>query len=174
MELEVGKLVESIGVSVSEAQQGLENHALQRFFHYFEAVGEDNAAQRRECNSFNIKNILKEDEKTPVMRPVTAKILIPCSDDLSKSAVAEIPLAALANHMQVHLDKVTVKVKTKLITDNSGSVKVDINAPVPNGMNSSDTFDDVTAESGMIEMVFHVGQMSEGESRVVQNIERVI
>lgn len=108
-----------------------------------------------------------------MIEPAAVKILMPCEDDLSEKRVVEIPLVTLANHMQVQLDKVTVKVKARLLTDSAGSVRMDINAPVPNGMSSFEDSED-GGESGMIEMVFNVAGMSEGESRVVQNIQRVL
>lgn len=174
MEFEVGKLVESVGVSISEAQQGLENHALHRFFHYFKPVSGGGASPGREWIPDNAENGKKEEWETQLMEPATAKILVPCEDDLSKKTVVEIPLVTLANHMQVQINKVTVKVNTKFMTDSAGSFKMDINAPVTNGMNSSDYPENGANDSGMIEMVFQIAEMPEGESRVMQNIERVL
>lgn len=173
MEFEVGKLIESIGISVSEAQQGLENHALQRFLHYFEAASCRNPSPGNEPCRWDVKNILSKERETQVIEAAAVKILMPCEDDLSEKRVVEVPLVTLANHMQVQLDKVTVKVKARLFTDSAGSVRMDINAPVSNGMSSSEDSED-GGESGMIEMVFNVAGMSEGESRVVQNIQRVL
>lgn len=174
MEYEVGKLVESFGAAISEAQQGLEKHALQRFFRYFEPVSGVSPQARREWNPKEAENMQKEEWETQLMQPVTARILMPCEDDLSKKAVVEIPLVTLASHMQVQLNKVTVKVNTKFLTDGAGSIKMDINAPVTNGMNSSDYPDNRANDSGMIEMVYQIAEMPEGESRVMQNIERVL
>lgn len=174
MEFEVGKLIESFGVSISNAQQGLENHALQRFFHYFGPVSGGNASPRKEWIPGNAEYMQKEEWETQLMEPATAKILMPCEDDLSKKTVMEIPLVTLASHMQVQLNKVTVKVNTKFITDSAGGVKMDFNTPVANGMNSSDHPENGANDSGMIEMVFQIAEMPEGESRVMQNIERVL
>lgn len=174
MEFEVGKLVESFGIAISEAQQGLERHALQRFFQYFEPVSGGGAQTRREWIPNNAENMQKKEWETQLMQPAITKILMPCEDDLSKKTVVEIPLVALASHMQVQLNKVTVKVNTKFLTDGAGSVKADINAPVSNGMNSSDDPENRANDSGMIEMVYQIAEMPEGESRVMQNIERVL
>ena len=174
MEFEVGKLIESIGISVSEAQQGLENHALQRFFHYFETAPEKDTCQRPTCGQMRGKDLLTEEQGVPVMEPTVAKILLPCDDDLSKRKVAEIPLVTLANHMQVRLDKVTVRVKTNFLTDSAGGVRMDINGPIPKSRDACENPEGDGVESGMVEMVFQVAKMPEGTSRVVQNIERVV
>lgn len=174
MELEVGKLVEAIGASISDAQQELENHALHRFFRYFEPVSEGSAQVRRGWIPNDVENGKREEWETQLMKPATVKILVPCEDDLSKKTVVEIPVVTLANHMQVQINKVTVKVNTKFITDSAGSVKTDINAPVTNGMSSSDYPENGVNDTGMIEMVFQIAEMAEGESRVMQNIERVL
>ena len=82
---------------------------------------------------------------------------------------------ALAHHRQVHLDKVTVRVKTRLSSDGNGSVMADINAPVFRAANALEDSEGVSGDDvGEIEMVFHVTDSAEGLSRVVQNISKTI
>ena len=100
---------------------------------------------------------------------------MPCSDNITKVAPVEIPLVALAHHRQVHLDKVKVRVKTRLTSDNSGSVMADINAPIFNAANSPEDTETVSGDDvGEIELVFNVTDSTEGLSRVVQNISKTI
>lgn len=174
MEFEVGKLIESIGISVSKAQQGLEHHALQRFFCYFGTASEREAAPGTECGQAAIRDILQKERETAAMEPEVARILMPCDEDLDRKKVVEVPLVALTDHRQVQLDKVTVKVKTKFVTDNTGGVRVDIGAPIAKGTDFSEEPEGDGAGCGVIEMVFQTAGMPEGEARIVQNIERVM
>lgn len=161
--MDIHSLIEAIGTSVSKAQQEIEQHSIERFFDYFQrpsvAMTASNGA----------------DSEPQGFEPITAKVVMPCADNISKTAPVDIPLVALANHRQVHLNKVTVKVKTRLTADNSGNVMADINAPVSNAANSpEDTEAASNNDVGEIELVFNVTDSSEGMSRVVQNISKTI
>lgn len=158
MEFEICRLMEAIGKSVSEAQQNLEDHSMQRFLSYFEPVSDR----------------IHEQSVQRAVKPLTAQIIIPSDEDLSKTTVAEIPLVTLASHMQVHLNQVTIKVRTNFLMDESETVKVDLNKSFSNGIDSSVNSKSDNSESGMIEMVFQISEKPEGEARVVQNIERLI
>ncbi len=161
--MDIHSLIETIGTSISKAQQGIEQHSIKRFFDFFE---NPNAAMS-ESNDASIE--LRGFE------PITAKVVMPCSDNIAKAAPVEIPLVALAHHRQVHLDKVTVRVKTRLTSDNSGSVMADINAPIFNAANSPEDTENVSRDDmGEIELVFNVTDSTEGLSRVVQNISKTI
>lgn len=108
-------------------------------------------------------------------KPITEKFIMPCPDNIGKTAPVEIPLVSLANHRQVHLSKVTVKVKTRLTSDNSGSVMADINAPVFNAANFPEETEAASNNDvGEIELVFNVTDSAEGMSRMVQNISKII
>ena len=163
MQLSIQDLIASIGCSVSEAQQTIENHSMQRFFDFFEADMQTDAA-----NDAN-----DADTPTASLKPRTIKMSLPSSDDLSKSCDVNIPLPALAHHRQVHLDKVTVKVKTRLTTDSSGKMMADMGAPVSNECSTPNTSDG-DDEYGEINLVFNVSESSEGVSRVVQNMTKTI
>lgn len=161
--MDIHSLIETIGTSVSKAQQGIEQHSLKRFFDFFEKPNTDMS----ESNDAN--NELQGFE------PITAKVVMPCSDNIAKAAPVEIPLVALAHHRQVHLDKVKVRVKTRLTSDNSGSVMADINAPIFNAANSPEDTENVSGDDiSEIELVFNVTDSTEGLSRVVQNISKTI
>lgn len=163
MQLSIQDLIASIGCSVSEAQQTIENHSMQRFFDFFEADMQTDAA-----NDAN-----DADTPTASLKPRTIKMSLPSSKDLSKSCDVAIPLPALAHHRQVHLDKVTVKVKTRLTTDSSGKMMADMGAPVSNECSTPNTSDG-DDEYGEINLVFNVSESSEGVSRVVQNMTKTI
>ena len=161
--MDIHSLIEAIGTSVSRAQQGIEQHSIERFFDYFQNSNTDAAASN---------DITGE---KPEFKPITAKVVMPCADNISKAASVDVPLVALANHRQVHLNKVTVKVKTRLTSDNSGNIMADINAPVLNAANLPENTEAASDDDvSEIEMVFNVTDSSEGMSRVVQNISKTI
>lgn len=161
--MDIHSLIEAIGTSVSRAQQSIEQHSIERFFDYFQ---NPNAVM----SASNDTNALPQG-----FEPITARVVMPCLDNIAKTAPVDIPLVALANHRQVHLDKVTFKVKTRLTSDNSGNITADINAPVLNAANSpEDTAAASNDDVGEIELVFNVTESSEGMSRVVQNISKTI
>lgn len=162
--MNIHSLIEAIGTSVSKAQQGIEQHSIERFFDYFQ-----------DPNTIMTADLGDTDSAPRGFEPITAKVVMPCSDNIDKTAPVEIPLVALAHHRQVHLNKVTVKVKTRLTSDNSGSVMADINAPVFNAANSPEETEAASNDAvGEIELVFNVTDSAEGMSRVVQNISKTI
>ena len=162
--MNIHSLIEAIGTSVSKAQQGIEQHSIERFFDYFQ-----------DPNTVMTANLGDTDSAPQGFEPITAKVVMPCSDNIGKTAPVEIPLVALAHHRQVHLNKVTVKVKTRLTSDNSGSVMADIHAPVFNAANSLEETEAASNDDvGEIELVFNVTDSAEGISRVVQNISKTI
>lgn len=161
--MDIHSLIETIGTSVSRAQQGIEQHSLKRFFDFFEKPN----TEMSDSNDANIE--------LQGFEPITAKVLMPCPDNIARAAPVEIPLVALAHHRQVHLDKVKVRVKTRLTSDNSGSVMADINAPIFNAGNSLEDTENVSGDDiSEIELVFNVTDSTEGLSRVVQNISKTI
>lgn len=161
MEMDVHKLIETIGISVAKAQQGIEQHSILNFFDYF--------THNDSANSNGLNN-------TPEgYKPITEKMILPCIDDINKNAAVEIPLVALAHHRQVHLDKITVRLKTRISSNSSGAVMADIDAPVSNLAHSPDKSEEkLDDKTGEIELVFSVSESSEGLSRVVQNITKTI
>lgn len=160
--MDIRTLIESLGTSVSKAQQGIEQHSIERFFDYFQ-------------NPNTVMTASNDMGDAPQgFEPITAKVVMPCPDNITKTAPVEIPLVALANHMQVHLNKVTFKVRTRLTSDNIGNVMADINAPVLNAANSPEDTEAANGNVGEIELVFNVTESSEGMSRVVQNISKTI
>lgn len=161
--MDIHNLIETIGTSVSEAQHGIEQHSLLRFFDFFK---NPNTATT-ESNDVN--------SEAQRFEPITAQVVMPCSDNIAKTAPVDIPLVALAHHRQVHLNQVTVRVKTQLTTDNNGSVMADINAPIFNAANPPEGTEAVSGDDiGEIELVFNVTDSAEGLSRVVQNISKTI
>ena len=163
MQLSIQDLIASVGQSVSEAQQTIEIQSIQRFLDFFET----------DMHTSATNNANDTDTATVSLKPRTIKMSLPSSDDLSKSCDVNIPLPALAHHRQVHLDKVTVKVRTRLTPDDNGNMMADIGAPVSSECSnpgSSDSDD----EYGEINLVFNVSDSSEGVSRVVQNITKTI
>ncbi|MFG6358046.1 MAG: DUF2589 domain-containing protein [Acetatifactor sp.] len=161
--MDVQSLIETIGTSVSEAQQGIEQHSIKRFLDYFQRPDAAMAVSDQEAS------------EPQGLAPITEKMVLPCSDNIGRSAPVEVPLVALAHHRQVHLDKVTVRVKTRLSSDGNGSVMADINAPVLRAANALEDSEGVSGDDvGEIEMVFHVTDSAEGLSRVVQNISKTI
>lgn len=161
--MDIGNLIEAIGRSVSRAQHGVEQHSIERFFDYF-------------TNRDMVMGASNDMNGSPAgFEPITAKIVMPRSDDITKTAPMDVPLVAFANHRNVHLSKVTVKVKTRLSTDNCGNVTADINAPVLNAANSPEDSNAASDDgTGEIELVFNVTDSAEGISRVVQNISKTI
>ena len=162
--MNIHSLIEAIGTSVSKAQQGIEQHSIERFFDYFQ-----------DPNTVMTADLGDTDSAPQGFTPITAKVVMPCSDNISKTVPVEIPLVALAHHRQVHLDKITFKVRTRLTSDNSGNIMADINAPVLNTANSLEEPEvDQINGTGEIELVFNVTESAEGISRVVQNISKTI
>ena len=160
--MDMHSLIEAIGTSVSKAQQGIEQHSIERFFEYFQ-------------NPNKVMTASNDTADVPQgFEPITAKVVMPCQDNIGKAEPVEIPLVALAHHRQVHLSKVIVKVKTRLTSDNSGSVMADINAPVANAANSPEETEAASEDVGEIELIFNVTDSAEGMSRVVQNISKTI
>lgn len=160
MQLSVEDLIASIGRSVSAAQQTIENHSMQRFFDFFEPEINESAADSNEGGTISLK-------------PRMIKISLPQSDDLSKYCQVDIPLPALAHHRQVHLDKVTVRVKTKLRPDADGNMRADIGSPIRKDDMTNDNSQNGD-EYGEINLTFNIGESSEGIARVVQNITKII
>lgn len=156
MQFSVQDLISSLGRSISAAQQTIENHALQRFFDFFEADMHHG----------------KDGEDALSYRPKTVTVSLPSVNDLTKYCDVDIPLPALAHHRQVHLDRVTVNVRTKLVPGDGGEMMADMEAPEPNDANRAKTpSDDVFGE---LNLVFQVGETAEGVARVVQNITKTI
>lgn len=158
--MDIGALIEAIGTSVSKAQQRIEQHSIERFFDYFSESGVKSAS-----------NDLSETQ--PNFKPVTTKVVMPCSSDISKTETVDVPLVALASHRQVHLDKITVKVRTRLTADNS-CISADINAPSNDSNYPGKTDGENADRMDEIELVFNVSESSEGVSRVVDNISKTI
>lgn len=161
--MDIHSLIETIGTSVSKAQQGIEQHSIKRFFDFFETP---NRSMDESDDSSS---------ESRIFEPITTKVALPCSDDIAKTAPVEIPLVALAHHRQVHLDKVKVRVKTRLTSDNNGRVMADINTPVLNAAIPPEDTETISGDDiGEIELVFNVTDSAEGLSRVVQNISKTI
>lgn len=154
MQLPLDELIASLGCSVSSAQQRIENHSLSRFFEFFET-----AVRSGESNS------------TEALSPKTITMSLPRSDDLSKTCDTAIPLPALAHHKNVHLDKVTIKLRTRLNEGDDKIIMADMDAPSTNECDTQDPLSDSCAE---INLTFSVSDSSEGVSRVVQNITKTI
>lgn len=164
MELDIQRLIESIGLSVSQAQQTIEDHSLDRFFDYFNGGGIPAGDTNGSAES--------EQGTSPQFKPKTVKISMPCQNDISKNEMSDVPLVTLTQHRQVHLDKVTVKIRTKLQSDENGSVTADMAAPILNDCSSPDKpIDNVYDE---INLTFNIDDHSEGLSRVIQNITKTI
>lgn len=159
MELALQQLIEAIGLSVSQAQQTIENHSLGRFFDYFKGTGLSSDA-------------LNGSAQGGQFEPKTVKISMPCQEDISKNEMYDVPLVALTNHRQVHLDKVTVNIRTRLQSDEHNNVTADMTAPLSNGCSSPDGPEKNVCDE--ITLTFNIGDRSEGLSRVVQNITKII
>lgn len=177
--MDIHSLIEAIGTSVSKAQQGIERHSLERFFEYFHSPDSLAAASDGEDNLMeNEKHDSERDSEQNARQgfePITARVIMPRADDINRTAPVEVPLVALAHHRQVHLSKVTVRVKTRLTSDGNDIVKADINAPVSNSANAPEQPEAANgSEAGEIELVFNVTDSSEGISRVVQNISKTL
>lgn len=160
MTLGINQLIESIGKAVSEAQLDMEKKSLCQFFEYFE--------ERRGG---------EEDADNVELRPITAKILMPRSDDITKTIDVEVPLLSLVHHNQVSLDKVSVKMKVNLYMDDNNEIRADMNMPVSGRTASANDTGEETADQARtheIELVYQVSDKSEGLSRVVQNITKTI
>lgn len=166
MELSIRQLIEAIGTSVSDAQQTIEYHSMERFFDFFQPSQPNMAV-----NSINGINL--DENGGDTLEPKTVKIALPCQDDITKTEAADVPLAALTQHRQVHLDKVTVKIKTRLQSDDNSNIMADMTAPIPNNGSSPDNSEssDVLSE---INLEFNVDERSEGLSRVVQNMTKTL
>ena len=160
--MNIQTLIETIGTSVSMAQQGIERHSLEKFFEYF---------QQPELMA-NSEGELNEPQG---YKPITAKVAMPSGDNISKQTIVDVPLVSLISHRQVQLDKVVVKVKTRLSSDNYGNIEADINVPVSNTANTLDGAEaPVNSEKAEVELVFNVRDSAEGLSRVVQDISKTI
>ncbi len=160
VELDIQQLIESIGLSVSEAQQTIENHSIKRFFGFF-----DNEAV---CNSADGD----VSAAPPSMTPKKVGFMLPRSDDMSVEENKPIPLPALVHHRQVSLDKVTVNIKTRLRADSDQRVMTDMSsAPPKKGKADEDANDDTYGE---INLEFNVRDSAEGVSRVVQDMIKTI
>lgn len=158
MEFDLSRLMQEMGNAVSEAQQNLENHSLQRFLSYFEPVSEHN----------------QEQDSQKSMKPRTMQMIMPSDANLNKTIVAEIPLVTLANHMAVNLKQISIKVRANLSMDESGAVKATVREAAAVPTDSMDAPAGKSAESDSIEMVFQVAEQPEGAARITQNIERLL
>ncbi len=162
MELDIQKLIEAVGLSVSQAQQTIENHSLGRFFDYFEDTH----------LSADSGSVTDQQNKPPQFEPKSVKISMPCQEDISKNKMYDVPLVILTHHRQVHLDKVTVKIRTRLRSDEHNKVTADMTAPAPGDCSQPDEPNENICDE--INLTFNVDNCSEGVSRVVQNITKII
>lgn len=153
MQLSISELIASIGCSVSEAQHTIENHSVQRFFGYFDTVSSPNSDGN-------------------VLSPKTVKMSLPSGEDITKTCDIDIPLPALAGHRHVSLERVTVKINTRLSADEGGSIVADMGAPIMSEGASAP--DGRLGDYGEINLVFNVGDSPEGVARAVQNITKTI
>lgn len=160
--MDIESLIEALGTSVSKAQQRIEQYSIERFFDYFQNPNTPVGASG------------DTDNPPQGFEPITAKVVMPCSDNIARTAPVEIPIVALANHRQVHINKVAFKIKMRLTSDSSGNIMADINAPVLNTANSTGDTEAANGDASEIELVFNVAESSEGMSRVVQNISKTI
>ena len=78
--MDVHSLIEAIGTSVSEAQQGIERHSIKRFLDYFQKPDTVMAVSNEEVS------------EPRGLAPITEKMVLPCSDDIGRSAPVEVPL----------------------------------------------------------------------------------
>lgn len=160
--MNIQDLIETIGTSVSMAQQGIERHSLKKFFEYFQQP-EPMANSEGELNELQ------------GYKSITAKVAMPSGDNINKQNIVDVPLVSLISHRQVQLDKVVVKVRTRLSSDNYGNIEANINVPVSNAANTLDGDEaPVNSEKAEMELVFNVRDCAEGLSRVVQDISKTI
>ncbi|MDE7293289.1 MAG: DUF2589 domain-containing protein [Oscillospiraceae bacterium] len=166
--MEIDDLITEFGKAVTNAQQKIEMNYIASFFKYFKPVklSDEDMGENAEDDTSAGSEILK---------PATVKIELPCADDISHYAPVEVPLVALVHHRQVSLNKVTVRVKPRFTKDTKGGIIADMNAPVFNTANSLENTDDASRDDmGEIELVFNAADSSEGISRVVQDISKII
>ena len=102
MDLPLQDMIESIGQSVSAAQQRLEAAGISHFFGYF-------------------------DEGAQGMDAKTVKVTLPAAADVGEDALVEITLVALVHHNHVGLSQVKVRVNAKLFADDESQVKMNLN-----------------------------------------------
>lgn len=167
--MDIYSLIDAIGTSVSDAQHRMEDYSLRHFLGYFDSGDDKNDEMNESLEEENGEN--GREAETRGLTPITEKIFLPRSDDISQTAAVDIPLVSLVNHRQVHLNKVVVKVKTRLTSDGGDTVMADINAPIFNTANSDD--DSAAQNDGNtseLELVFNVSDSAEGLSKVVQNL----
>lgn len=166
--MEIDELIAEFGKAVTDAQKKIEMNYIKRFFDYFNPVkpsDEDMDGNGEADTSAGSK----------ILEPATVKIDMPCADDISRYAPVEVPLVTLVHHRQVCLNQVIVKVKPRFTKNVNGGITADINAPVFNSANSLKNAEAASKDDiGEIELVFNATDSSEGISRVVQDISKII
>lgn len=174
--MKISELIAEFGKAVSDAQQKIEMNYIDRFFDYFKPVETVESAEPIDADmTGNAENNTSPKKKTKILEPATVKVELPCSDDISRFAPVEVPLVTLVHHKQVCLNQVTVKVKPRFTRNAEGGITADINAPVFNSASSHEKTEAASKDDiGEIELVFNVADSSEGISRVVQDISKII
>ncbi|MCL2840540.1 MAG: DUF2589 domain-containing protein [Defluviitaleaceae bacterium] len=109
MDVPLQAMIESIGKSVSAAQQGLERFTMSNFFDFFSQKDMPSADQ------------------TLFMEAKTVQIAVPSQADISEDTVIAVPLVALAHHSHVALEQVKVRINANLFADEENTVKMQLN-----------------------------------------------
>lgn len=108
MDVPLQDIIESIGKSVSAAQQGLEKFTISNFFAFFD---------QREPSSENEHAFLEAK---------TVNIALPGQADLNEEGLFAVPLVSLAHHSHVALSQVKVRVNANLFADEANTVKINL------------------------------------------------
>lgn len=157
MDMEIGDFIASIGQSISDAQQTLEQQSVSNFFDYFDGHSTESNGEQN------------------VLQPKTETLILPSAGDVSKTEPVQVPIAALMHHSHIRLESVKVKMKMNLSPDRNNDIRVDLTAPQTQDLPAEGS-GEVTACSDQdeLELVFQVSDPSEGIARVAQNITKTL
>lgn len=156
--MELQTLLETVGVSVQQAQKTIENDGVAQFFQYF--------TQESEPPENIVTTVSEEgvpDNKPPKppkkhrkrWTPKTESIYLPASN--GKESQLEVPVVALVNHSNLGFDEIKIKMKINLKADAKRGV---INADLDVSENG-----DTASE---VELTFRKNVPSEGIARLNQ------
>lgn len=100
--MNLDELIQAIGVSVHNAEEGIRINALSNYFKYMDETPSNNQ------------------ENDTVYSPKMKDIVIPTLN--GKEKVIKTPIIALVNHNNMALDKVTIKLNVGLDINDKGSI----------------------------------------------------
>ena len=149
-------LVEQLGRSVQDAQNRLDQEAVDTFFRCFETISQPVNGRGRSDDGRDVWDI-----------PVTRRLGIPASGGELKAV--DVPVAALLQHQTMCLD--TVKVRLSLNTQVRKEDGMLLVEPGPAGMSGEE---ETNAPLGEAEFIFKAAPPAEGVARLNLNVQKTL